>query len=197
MKTPTSCANCTNPFCRSLSEHSRKRIFDAKTWVTYSSKNDQPFFLENRQILILEQGAIIGYRSNIDVKMQSIALIRPGDLLGIVSLFAENIRDPFSIAPLTDSAGCMLPLQTMEELIVEEPDICIATMQQYSSRYSRVIDGFINKTMGTSEQRVEYSLQNLHEIGIHYVTHEHLALLSGLNRVTVTKALGRIYRKEK
>ena len=195
MRAPTSCASCTNPFCQSLCERSRKRIFEAKTWVTYSSKEDQPFFLENRQILILEQGAIIAYRSNVDVKMQSITLVRPGDLLGIVGMFSNKQRDHFSIAPLADSAGCMLPLRVMEQLVQEEPDICVAVMRQYSDRYSRVVDGFINKTMGTSEQRVEYSLQSLREIGIQYVTHEHLALLSGLNRVTVTRALGRIYRK--
>lgn len=195
MKVPTSCANCTNPFCGSLGERSRKRLFDSKIWVNYSSKDDQPFFLENRQILILEKGAIIGYRSNIDVKLQSIALIQPGDLLGIVSLFASGDRESFSISPLTDSAGCMIPLRTMENLITEEQDICAATLRQYSSRYSRVVDSFVNKTLGSSEQRVEYALKQLHDIGIQYVTHENLALLSGLNRVTVTKTLGRIYRK--
>lgn len=195
MKAPTSCANCTNPFCCSLSEKSRKRLFESKIWMNYSSKDDQPFFLENRQILILEKGAIIGYRSNIDVKMQSIALIRPGDLLGIVSLFSSGVRESFSISPLTDSAGCMVSLNTMEKLIVEEPDICMATMRQYSDRYSRVVDSFINKTLGSSEQRVEYALKKCHDIGIQYVTHENLALLSGLNRVTVTKTLGRLYRK--
>lgn len=195
MKAPASCANCTNPFCRSLSERSRQRLFESKIWINYSSKDDQPFFLENRQILILERGAIIGYRSSIDVKMQSITLIRPGDLLGIVSLFSDVQRESFSISPLTDSAGCMIPLRTMEQLIVEEPDICQATMRQYSSRYSRVVDSFINKTLGSSEQRVEYALKECSDIGIQYVTHENLALLSGLNRVTVTKTLGRLYRK--
>lgn len=195
MKAPASCANCTNPFCRSLSERSRQRLFESKIWINYSSKDDQPFFLENRQILILERGAIIGYRSSIDVKMQSITLIRPGDLLGIVSLFSDVQRESFSISPLTDSAGCMIPLRTMEQLIVEEPDICQATMRQYSSRYSRVVDSFINKTLGSSEQRVEYALKACSDIGIQYVTHENLALLSGLNRVTVTKTLGRLYRK--
>lgn len=195
MKAPTSCAGCTNSFCRSLGEASRKRLFESKIWVTYSNKDEQPFFLENRQILILETGAIIGYRSNVDVKMQSVTLVQPGDLLGIVSLFSDSNRESFSISPLIDSAGCMISLRTMEKLILEDPELCTATIRQYSNRYSRVVDSFMNKTLGSSEQRVEYALAQLKDIGIKYVTHENLALLSGLNRVTVTKALGHICKK--
>ncbi len=188
-----SCTGCTNVFCRSLSPDSRKLLLAASKRINFSAQIEKPFYFEDQQIIILEKGALIGYRSDVNLRLQSVDLLQPGDLLGIANLFSQSEREAFSIKALIDSFGCSLPIQIMEQLIVERPDIAKATICQYSSRYSRVVDSFINKTNALSEERVIYALNLLKKLNVKKITHENLALLSGMNRVTVTKALHHLY----
>lgn len=195
MKAPTSCAGCTNSFCASLSESSREKIFKKKYWHVYTKKNQQLFYLENRQVLIIETGVLIPFRTDEIVKHQSIDVLGPGDLLGIVNLFKRDDRDCFSVLPLTSCTGCLIPTAAMEQLAMENPDISRAIIAEYSLRYSRLVDNLTNKTLSGSKERLAHALHLLEEKGISHASHEDLALLSGLNRVTVTRTIHQLNKQ--
>ena len=196
MKIPPDPDNCQNCFCRSLTQKSREKICKAKIWVNYSKKHQQIFFLENKQIIILEQGVVMPLRSAVNVRQQSVDLMRAGDLLGIVNLFAEGERESFTVLPLMDSAGCMIPVTMFENFIRTDSDIAEAVIKQYSARYSRVVDNFVCKTLNSSEDRLKYAITQLKKNGVPFASHEEIALLSGLNRVTVTKKMSQILRDD-
>ena len=190
MKAPPSCAACTNSFCKNLQSETKDKICRSRSWVNYSRKNQQAFFLENKQILILESGCIIALRMDEKARQQSVDLLGPGDLLGIVNIFNSQIqREYFQIMPLTDCSGCMLPISVMEALILERQDLCKAFIAQFSSRFSRVVDNLMIKTLDSAEDRVANAEALFLTHGIAKYSHEDLALLTGLNRVTVTRIL--------
>jgi len=190
LKAPPSCAACTNNFCSNLLPDTKDKICRSRSWVNYSRKNQQAFFLENRQILILESGCIIALRMDEKARQQSIDLLGSGDLLGIVNVFnTQSQREYFQIMPLTDCSGCMLPISAMEALILERQDLCKAFIAQFSSRFSRVVDNLMIKTLDSAEDRVANAEALFLAHGIAKYSHEELALLAGLNRVTVTRIL--------
>lgn len=192
LKAPPPCASCQTGFCADLLPETREAVCRAKIWVNYARKHQQAFFLENRQVMLLESGCMVAIRTDEGAREQSVDLLGPGDVLGIVNVFnGQNQRDFFQILPLTECAGCMLPIRTMEELILAHPDLCRAFVAQFAGRFSRVVDNMMNKTLDTARDRLAYAEALLRARGVTKYSHEDLALLSGLNRITVTRLLGR------
>lgn len=192
MKAPPPFASCQNGFCAGLPPETREAVCRAKIWVNYARKHRQAFFLENKQVLLLESGCIVAIRADEGAREQSVDLLGPGDVLGIVNVFnGQNGRDFFQILPLTECAGCMLPIHTMEDLILAHPDLCRAFIAQFAGRFSRVVDNMMNKTLEAAPDRLAYAEALLRARGVTKYSHEDLALISGLNRITVTRLLGR------
>lgn len=192
MKVPLSCSACTNPFCTKLTTESRASIFQAKKWVNYSCKNEQSFFLENQQVLILEQGVIMPIRVSSTSKQRGLDLLTAGDLLGIVGVFqSEDERDFFQILPLTDCAGCMVSANFMRHMVLECPDVGRAFCAQITRRFSRMVDNLCTSTLEDSETQVELARRKLEGLGVDKYSHRDLAMLTGMNRVTVTRILNK------
>ena len=167
MKLPLSCDTCTNPFCSHLSSESRAAIFRAKKWVNYSCKNEQSFFLENQQVLILERGVIMPIRVSSTSKQRGLDLLTAGDLLGIVGVFqSEDERDFFQILPLTDCVGCMIPAAYMRRLVLTRPDVGQAFGAQITRRFSRMVDNLCTGTLEDSETQVEWARQKMESLGV-------------------------------
>ena len=131
-------------------------------------------------------------RSNAEGKRQGIDILKPGDLLGIVQLFNSDYKNSISILPLSSVSGCMIPVNTVEKLILENSDISTAILAHYSQRFSRVLDHLTINSMGTSKDKLDFALGTANESDIKQLTHEELAILSGLNRVTVTRTIREI-----
>lgn len=196
MSKKNTCSECNNPFCKSLSPKSKEKVCTAKLLVNYPQKRQQVFFLENKQVVILKEGVVIPVRTNTKIQQQSIDLMTAGDLLGMVNLFSGEERESFSILPLIDSIGCMISSSIFEQLIHDNADIAEATIKSSCNRYSRVVDNFMRKSLGSSEERIIYAISMLQKAGITSATHETIALLSGMNRVTVTKKMSSILREK-
>ena len=198
MKVPKFCQECSNRFCKSLSDDSRDRLFDNHVWMNFQKKREQMFFLENKQILIIEYGVVGCFRSNGQNRTQCIDILGPGDLLGCVNLFRGKGREMVEIYPLTDCGGCLISVKDMEKFIIENEDICRSMVAQLSDRYSRLADNLVSRATGDSLMRLEYTLNILREKGVPLegVSHEVLAMLSGLSRVTVTRTMHTIYRNK-
>lgn len=86
--------------------------------------------------------------------------------------------------------GSMLPIQVFESLCEKHPSLTKATIKQMSNRCYRLIRHMSNQAFGNSLDKIEFSLElSKRHLGNFYLTHEQIAILSGLNRVTVTKAM--------
>lgn len=190
---PKSCDSCTNSFCQSLSPESRAKIFKMCRWVNYPYKKEQIVFFGNGNLLILESGALMTIRSTPEGKKQGIDILKAGDLLGIVQLFNKEYEDTISVLPLSSVCGCMLPIEGIEQLIRENHDISNAIIAHLSRRFVRVIHHLSVHSFGTSKDKLDYALyKTTNDRDIKHLTHEELAILSGLNRVTVTRTIREI-----
>lgn len=190
---PKSCDSCTNSFCKSLSPESRAKIFKMRRWVNYPYKKEQIVFFGNGNMLILESGALMTIRSTSEGKKQGIDILKAGDLLGIVQLFNKDYEDTISVLPLSSVYGCMIPIDGMEQLIRENHDISNAVIAHCARRFIRVIQHLSVHSFGTSRDKLDYALyKTTNDSDIKQLTHEELAILSGLNRVTVTRTIREI-----
>lgn len=190
LQPPSSCAACGNAFCAGLSGAARAELFYAKTWFDYANKREQLFFFDNQQILIIESGCFMTVRHDESGKQQGIDILDSGDLLGIVNLFDRQPHGMISLLPFSRIRGCLLPIEQFESLCAKHPDLGRATIAHMARRFSRLIGYITNHAFGDSRQRIRYSLELSRKyLGDYYLTHEQIALLSGLNRVTVTKLM--------
>lgn len=189
-KIPSSCQNCTNKFCIKLSPEVREAIFQNKVWFNLNAKEEHFFYFNNKQILIIESGSFMTIRQNPQGKQIGIDILGPGDLLGILNFNAESPRDYILILPLTDVSGCLVSKTIFDNLIRKHLSLNIIIIHHLSSRFYRIINHLTNLVFDTSKGRIEYSLKMAHhDLGNFYLTHEQIALLSGLNRVTVSKTI--------
>ena len=122
-------------------------------------------------------------RQNNQGKQIGVDILRPGDLLGILNFNAESPQDHILILPLTDVSGCLVSKTIFDTLIQKHLSLNIIIIHHLSSRLTNLV-------FDTSKERIEYSLKLAHHnLGNFYLTHEQIALLSGLNRVTVSKTI--------
>ncbi|MCD7960554.1 MAG: hypothetical protein LUF79_01550 [Enterococcus sp.] len=91
---------------------------------------------------------------------------------------------------MTDVSGCLVSKTIFDTLIQKHLSLNIIIIHHLSSRFYRIINHLTNLVFDTSKERIEYSLKLAHHnLGNFYLTHEQIALLSGLNRVTVSKTI--------
>ena len=102
-------------------------------------------------------------------------------MLGILNFNAESPQDHILILPLTDVSGCLVSKTIFDTLIQKHLSLNIIIIHHLSSRFYRIINHLTNLVFDTSKERIE--------LGNFYLTHEQIALLSGLNRVTVSKTI--------
>ena len=107
-KFQSTCQNCTNKFCTKLSTEVREEIFKNRIWFNLNAKEEQLFYFNNKQILIIESGSFMTIRQNNQGKQIGVDILRPGDLLGILNFNAESPQDHILILPLTDVSGCLV-----------------------------------------------------------------------------------------
>lgn len=87
-KFQSTCQNCTNKFCTKLSTEVRDEIFKNRIWFNLNAKEEQLFYFNNKQILIIESGSFMTIRQNNQGKQIGVDILRPGDLLGILNFNA-------------------------------------------------------------------------------------------------------------
>ena len=105
-----------------------------------------------------------------------------------MQLFNDEYNATINLLPLVPVTGCFVKIETFERLIREYPDFAVAVIKEGSKRFGRIASKLGIHFYGTAKDRLEYSLNRAKELGLeNEITHEDLAMLSGLSRVTVTK----------
>ena len=145
--------------------------------------------------LILE-GAIAFVKANTG-KMQ--VLNTACDLLASEYLFNENhivYSDIGRIEAFRDTEVAVLPLSVLRKAFMEHPNIAKAMYMNLSVMDNRKAFYRLMVQMEDSYHAVLYMMLYLKKRNLAAPTHEELAFLTGLNRVTVTRAVGKILKNE-
>lgn len=184
------CAQCNNPFCSGLSKGAREKLCANAHRVTYKKRNEQVLFFDFRHILIIESGFALMSRGYLADRQQGTDILEPGSLVGIVQMYRKEHNVTLNFLPLEETTGCLVRLSLIEEMVEEYPDFAASVLREFSNRFSRVASKLAIHSYGTARQRLEFSQKRVEELGVvDLVTHEDLACLSGLSRVTVTRLL--------
>lgn len=185
-----SCSQCegSNPFCSSLPEECRIKLCRAAHRVRYKKRNEQVCFFDFKRLFVIESGYALTSRSDIEDHQQGTDILEPGNLVGVVQLFNKEYIATINLLPVVPVTGCFVGIETIEQLVNEYPDFAIAIIKECTKRYGRIASKLGIHFYGTAKERLAFSFNRAKELGLeNEITHEDLACLSGLSRVTVTK----------
>lgn len=154
---------------------------------------------ETDLIYVLKEGEVILYHSH-DGKQETFDTIGPGTLFGN---FSVETRNPSHYAEATrDSSVCVFPIQDFLKILQSKPDLMLRFIQSMADRLLDYEKRFKNN-LQTAKETIYEELSRLKEkrkrsfLGKFFgtegpplrLTHEQIASLTGLNRVTVTRSI--------
>ena len=133
-----------------------------------------------------------------DGKQKCAELLKPGYLVGIDSLFNRSKDQTSYLLALTDVKVCIFPVEAFQTFYQQSSEFSLAVLESLSSRLHKSVNHLMLMQNSSSEEKISMVLEYLESEGVStaYLTHEDLALLSDLNRVTVTRAIKSINQIE-
>ncbi len=189
--------NCQeNSFCCSLNDQLKGRLCRACLRLHIKPKQELLFEQSARQVAIINQGVVISLYLTQDGKQKCAELLKPGDLLGADSLFHPLKEQTGYMLALTDVAVCLFPVEAFQAFYQQSPEFSKAVLESLSARLHKSINHLLVMQTSTSEEKIRSVLEYLESEGVNtsYMTHEDLAMLADLNRVTVTRAIKTIHQ---
>ena len=191
MNTHSDCLTCTNPFCtRVYNDTYQEKICNRAHKIQFKKRNTQVMFFDNGNVFIIEEGYVLIQRSVNSDKPRGTQILGPGDVIGIVQLYNHDYQATIELLPLTPVRGCMVPTGAMESVLQSDLSIANGFIELCTKRIAANSESLAVNSYGTSRERLEFYLERIRKMGIiDEVTQEDLAVLAGLNRVTVTKIL--------
>jgi len=153
----------------------------------------------SQMIYVLRDGEVMLYHSH-EGKKETFDTIGPGTLFGN---FDPESSHPTHFAETTrDSTACVIPLSNFIEMMKSKPDLMMKLIQLMAQRLRDYEKRFKNNLQNATETVYNELLriQEKKKNGIFgklmgtqlpplRLTHEQIANLTGLNRVTVTRSL--------
>ncbi|MDP8926418.1 MAG: Crp/Fnr family transcriptional regulator, partial [Actinomycetota bacterium] len=153
-------------------------------------------------LFIVKQGRIrlnkVGSKGN----EITVAMVNRGKLFGEMALTAQRTREVYAQAA-EPSLLISLNREALENLILEKPRVGLRLTERLSERVRaleyRLEDATLKKMparlanliLQLVESEGERTEEGYHKIPTHY-SHDELASMVGANRVSVTKAIGRL-----
>ncbi|HHW07182.1 MAG TPA: Crp/Fnr family transcriptional regulator [Clostridia bacterium] len=184
--------NChnQNPFCRSLDAGTREQLCEHATIVSQEPKQVQ---LNHgaQQLEIVAKGVLVTFTILEDGSQKSIELVREGDILG-THLLSKNIDYPdYYTMALTTVQKCIFPLKVIRQLFDDNKQFAQVLLQNISKRHAKNSIFWMTMYAKSSEEKVRYIYELLqHEqVDMTRITQEDLALLAGVSRISVARAM--------
>jgi CRP/FNR family cyclic AMP-dependent transcriptional regulator len=183
---------CQNKFCKSLSEEVRQLL--CKNSMRFSLQPHQEYLFEfaDHQIYIIESGKLLTVRERDSGKRKGIEMLIPGELLGLSALFNEK-DNIISLLPCKKVTGCAFNIDFIQRMCSRYPELDCAIIRNFSQRFNQLIAEIEHIALDSSEGKIRWALErsNRSDSSIR-LTHEELALLSGMHRTTTTKTLQKL-----
>lgn len=191
---------CLNPFCASLCEEdramlcalSRGKIYEDGTW-----NGPKPF---KNSSLILQKGCLVGHVKTCEGKGFGISLFCPGDIINVVRLGkrpATALRyevDDHAAYAAGKCSLCVVSVEDFNALRAKSASLANALLNRILSQYENSVLFTTNVGLASSEERVRLFFREAKRLGVDVagITHENLGKILGINRVTVTRAIGNV-----
>lgn len=183
-----------NPFCSSLDPETRELLCTNVT-VTYQKPKQIQTNQWNEQLEIIAEGVLLKYTLLEDGSQKSIELVKSGGLLGEHLLF-DNIEYPdYHTMALTDVKKCNYPIKVIERLFNENRNFAQILTQNLTKHLASNHKFWVEMHSRSGVEKVEYVYQLLErlDVDMSVITQEDLALIAGVSRVTVVRAMKTIY----
>lgn len=183
------CGSELNDFCRSLPDDIREQLCARR--VLLRGKKKQHLIFGCRQALIVRKGIIVPSFPREDGREKGLTFKYPGLVLGATQLFT-NRSVSFSLYVIEDFEACVFPIDFFEQLFMGDIYFAKAVVIQISRALAAYSENTVEFILGNSEDKINSLLRYIDGIGSMkniILTHEEIATMVGINRVTVTKTM--------
>ena len=140
-----------------------------------------------REVRTLEDGSIHGIR-----------LIRPGDLIGLEALHADEYRT--SVESLRDAEVCKVDCDVVTQFLEGRPDLSLSLLKLVGEQVTALVDGLVMLAPSSADDRVRALINRLlseHPPGTWVrlpMTRMEIADALGLGHTTVSRVVQRLCR---
>ncbi|MEG2533686.1 MAG: Crp/Fnr family transcriptional regulator [Gordonibacter sp.] len=152
------------------------------------------------KVAIVSKGAIVAHVGSADSdRIMASFIAVSGDVINVMRVAGATgvYPEDFNVADygyvLKPAEVCFVPLEVLRRL-AQQPDVSAAIIVQLTDRYKDALDRMRRANYESAESRVRWLVEYLEIKGIPLVsvTHDEMALILGMNRVTVTRMLSRL-----
>lgn len=185
-----------NPFCDSLDPKTRELLCEHSTLIYQKPKQIQFADQGNDNLEIIIKGVLFTFTLLEDGSQECIQIIKKGDVLGIYLLFDRLSVPSYNTMTLTEVQKCSIPIKVVEILFNENRQFAHALMQRLLSSSSRLTQ-WVSMRSKNGAEKIEYVYELLKslDVDMNTITQDDLALIAGVSRITVARAMKNIYKK--
>jgi CRP/FNR family cyclic AMP-dependent transcriptional regulator len=186
------CNVCQNKFCKSLPGAVVQLLCQNSLGFSLQPRQEYLFEFADHQLYIIESGKLLTIRERDSGKRKGIEMLIPGEILGLSALFNEK-HNIISLLPVEKVTGCAFNKDFIQKMCYHYPEFDCTIIRNFSQRFNRLIVDEEHMALDSSEEKIRWALErsNRFDSSIR-LTHEELALLSGMHRTTATKTLQKI-----
>lgn len=186
-----------NDFCNTLADGDRQSLCAICTLRSFEKGEELRSELFHNHLMLLLDGVMATVKSTTG-QLQYIYL--PVDIFASEYLFCSDLitmGDYGLMRALRPLRTAFFPAAALRELFMSRSDVAKALYANLSTLYNQKCFYRLMVEMDDAYHAVHYMLLYLQKHGIEPPpTHEELAFMTGLNRVTVSRTLKEIYRNE-
>lgn len=196
MKTYACSSN--NQFCLSIPPEIRKNLCNIAQINHYKSKQTVTLDIgTGGKLILISKGMLIPVKQQTDGKQVGVECLGPGNIIGITKLFCNT---PYTTTFYTKTKVelCLFPCNDFEDLCLSYPELVRLVVGNLSQRFGLAIGTLEHLALDNSTDKILYLIKKLsfgHSSSPNHLssfTHEDLALLAGINRVTASRAIKKL-----
>lgn len=191
----TSLSRCSNPFCLCLQPHIRECLCKISLTRTYPSKQNITVRIGiNGNLFLIVKGAAITLKQRADGRQIGIDCVGQGNIIGLGNIFLEE-ESYITFYTKTEIETCCFPTNDFIHLCSNFNELSLEVIRKLSQRFSQVVKNIEHHALDSSTEKILYRLQKLSnefmslQKHVFSFTHEELALLAGMNRVTASRVI--------
>lgn len=155
-------------------------------------------------LCIIKSGVVAVIKAADDGSMRGLFIVQQGQIanvtrvVGDTDLYAAEANEADFAYALCDARICLIPLGVAKEYVRANGDFAFAILRQMADRYRDSVEYLTVMAGAQGVERIRLLLDMIRATGLDpmQLTHGQIGRLLGMNRVTVTRLLGKAYEDE-
>jgi CRP-like cAMP-binding protein len=179
--------------CAALSPTVRNRLCARTIKARYPAGQTFPLDIgHGGSVLLISAGALIMLRQRADGSALGSEYLSKGSIVGISSIFGQ--ADDACFFTKKEVSGCLIQNEVFESLCQSHAELACEALRIVSNRFAHTLDNLEHIALNTKD-KLHYLIEKLSFISGQEgnptlaFTHEELALLAGVTRVTVSRII--------